>query len=43
MRRVMLSADNEEIVRRVSKNGFLEGSDADYQLIREAMQESMAF
>ncbi|WP_293576469.1 PhnD/SsuA/transferrin family substrate-binding protein [Phaeobacter sp.] len=43
MRRVMLSSENEEIVRRVSKNGFLEGTDADYDLIRNAMEQSEAF
>ncbi|MQY43883.1 PhnD/SsuA/transferrin family substrate-binding protein [Epibacterium sp. SM1969] len=43
MQRVMLSSENEEIVRRVSKNGFLIGSDADYQPIRQAMQDSVDF
>ncbi len=43
MRRVMLSSENEEIVRRISKNGFLEGSDADYDFVRQGMERSMSF
>lgn len=43
MRRVMLSSENEEIVRRISKNGFLLGSDQDYDIIRRAMERSLAF
>ncbi|MFS4583556.1 PhnD/SsuA/transferrin family substrate-binding protein [Phaeobacter sp. C3_T13_0] len=43
MRQIMLSSENEEIVRRVSKNGFLEGADSDYDLIRDAMEQSQAF
>lgn len=43
MRKIMLSSENEEIVRRVSKNGFLHGTDADYDLIRDAMEQSEAF
>lgn len=43
MQRVMLSSENEEIVRRVAKNGFLIGSDADYQPIRQAMKNSTEF
>lgn len=43
MRRVMLSSENEEIVRRISKNGFLLGSDEDYDIIRRAMERSLAF
>ncbi|WP_425412334.1 PhnD/SsuA/transferrin family substrate-binding protein [Leisingera methylohalidivorans] len=43
MRKVMLSSDNEEIVRRISKNGFLLGADADYDIIRRAMERSLAF
>ncbi|AHD11654.1 PhnD/SsuA/transferrin family substrate-binding protein [Phaeobacter gallaeciensis] len=43
MREIMLSSENEEIVRRVSKNGFLQGSDSDYDLIRDAMEQSQAF
>nr|WP_247676768.1 PhnD/SsuA/transferrin family substrate-binding protein [Leisingera sp. HS039] len=43
MRKVMLSSDNEEIVRRISKNGFLLGVDDDYDIIRRAMERSLAF
>ncbi|WP_264214471.1 PhnD/SsuA/transferrin family substrate-binding protein [Leisingera thetidis] len=43
MRKVMLASENEEIVRRISKNGFLEGSDEDYDIIRRAMERSLAF
>ncbi|MEP2717847.1 PhnD/SsuA/transferrin family substrate-binding protein [Pseudophaeobacter sp.] len=43
MRDVMLSSQNEEIVRRVSKNGFLASKDADYDLIREAIEQSRGF
>lgn len=43
MQRIMLATENEEIVRRVAKNGFLLGSDADYQGIRRAMQRSAEF
>ncbi|WP_374015650.1 PhnD/SsuA/transferrin family substrate-binding protein [Phaeobacter sp. A36a-5a] len=43
MREIMLSSENEEIVRRVSKNGFLQGADSDYDLIRDAMEQSQAF
>ncbi|MEW2914704.1 PhnD/SsuA/transferrin family substrate-binding protein [Leisingera sp. JC11] len=43
MRKVMLSSENEEIVRRISKNGFLLGEDQDYDIIRRAMERSLAF
>lgn len=43
MRAVMLSSQNEEIVRRVSKNGFLESTDADYDIIRDAIVHSRGF
>ena len=43
MRRIMLASENEEIVKRVSKNGFLLGTDSDYDIIRRAMQRSKAF
>lgn len=43
MRRVMLASENEEIVRKISKNGFLEGSDADYDFVRRAMAQSDLF
>lgn len=43
MRRVMLSSENDEIVRQIAKNGFLEGSDADYDFVRRAMEQSLLF
>ncbi len=43
MRKIMLDEKNAEFVRKVAKNGFLEGTDADYQLIRDAMEQSRAF
>lgn len=43
MRDIMLAAENEEIVKRVSKNGFLAGEDADYDIIRAAMERSKGF
>nr|WP_240931898.1 PhnD/SsuA/transferrin family substrate-binding protein [Sedimentitalea sp. CY04] len=43
MRRVMLASENEEIVRQISKNGFLEGTDADYDFVRQAMTRSNLF
>ncbi|NIZ14309.1 PhnD/SsuA/transferrin family substrate-binding protein [Phaeobacter sp. HF9A] len=43
MRQVMLSEQNEEVVKRVSKNGFLAGTDADYDFVRDGMQRSSDF
>ena len=43
MRRVMLSSENEEIVRQISKNGFLAGTDADFDFVRRAMTQSNLF
>lgn len=43
MREVMLASQNEEIVQRVAKNGFLAGEDADYDLIRDAIEQSRSF
>lgn len=43
MRKVMLASENEEIVRKISKNGFLEGSDTDYDFVRRAMDQSHLF
>ncbi|TLP62736.1 phosphonate ABC transporter substrate-binding protein [Parasedimentitalea maritima] len=43
MRRVMLSSENEDIVQQIAKNGFLEGSDSDYDLVRSAMEKSQLF
>lgn len=43
MQDVMLSPQDEEIVRRVSKSSYLPGVDADYDLIREAIEKSRSF
>jgi phosphonate transport system substrate-binding protein len=43
MRVVMLAAENEAPLRQIAKNGFLAGSDADYQLVRDAMERSQDF
>lgn len=43
MRNVMLAAENEATVQKIAKNGFLVGSDEDYQLVREAMESSQNF
>lgn len=43
MREVMLASENEEIVKRISKNGFLEGTDDDYNFVRQGMERSMSF
>jgi phosphonate transport system substrate-binding protein len=43
MRDVMLAEQNEEIVRRVSKNGFLASTDSDFDLIRDAIEQSLNF
>lgn len=43
MREVMLAAQNEEILRRISKNGFLASEDSDYDLIRDAIEQSRSF
>ena len=43
MRHVMLSSENESIVRQISSNGFLEGTDADYDFVRQAMVRSHQF
>ncbi|MEP4037908.1 PhnD/SsuA/transferrin family substrate-binding protein [Pseudophaeobacter sp.] len=43
MQDIMLATQNEEIVRRVSKNGFLASEDADYDLIRDAIEQSRSF
>jgi phosphonate transport system substrate-binding protein len=39
----MLASQNKEIVQRVSKNGFLAGEDTDYDLIRDAIEQSRSF
>ncbi len=43
MRQVMLASENEDIVRKIAKNGFLEGADADYDFVRDAMEKSLNF
>ena len=43
MRAVMLSSENEEVVRQIAKNGFLVGDDRDYALVRAAMARSRSF
>lgn len=43
MRRVMLGATDTNILKSISKTGFLEGSDNDYLSIRKAMQRSQEF
>ena len=43
MRDVMLSSENDEIVRKIAKNGFLQGGDEDYDFVRLAMEHSRAF
>lgn len=43
MQQIMLSSQNEEMVKRVSKNGFLAGGDEDYDFIRRAMKRSQDF
>ena len=43
MRQVMLSVSDAEILNMINKDGFLEGSDADYDFVRQAMKRSRAF
>ncbi|PCH97426.1 MAG: phosphonate ABC transporter substrate-binding protein [Rhodobacteraceae bacterium] len=43
MRISMLTASDPEILKTISKTGFLKGHDADYDSIRTAMQESAIF
>lgn len=43
MRAVMLDPDNLEEMKSIAKNGFLEGFDADYDIIRQAMERSENF
>ncbi|OIQ33109.1 MAG: phosphonate ABC transporter substrate-binding protein [Alphaproteobacteria bacterium MedPE-SWcel] len=43
MREVMLSSRNEEMVKRVAKNGFLAGADSDYDFVRRGMIRSRDF
>jgi phosphonate transport system substrate-binding protein len=43
MREIMLDPKNLEEVRSIAKNGFLAGEDADYDIIRVAMERSANF
>ncbi|MGA9434079.1 MAG: PhnD/SsuA/transferrin family substrate-binding protein [Roseobacter sp.] len=43
MRQVMLNIDDPEILDSIAKEGFAEGSDADYDFIRKAIQHSSMF
>lgn len=43
MRQVMLSTKAPEILGSISKDGFVEGSDAEYDFIRKAMKHSSKF
>ncbi|MEH6647034.1 MAG: PhnD/SsuA/transferrin family substrate-binding protein [Sulfitobacter sp.] len=43
MRTVMLEIKDAELLGDIAEDGFLEGSDADYDIIRKAMKHSSAF
>ncbi|OIQ44840.1 MAG: phosphonate ABC transporter substrate-binding protein [Roseobacter sp. MedPE-SW] len=43
IREVMLAPGNAEIARRISNHGFLPSGDADFDLIREAIEQSRSF
>lgn len=43
MRQVMLSTTDPEILDSIVKDGFVEGSDADYDFVRRAMMHSSMF
>ncbi|MGB5558663.1 MAG: PhnD/SsuA/transferrin family substrate-binding protein [Paracoccaceae bacterium] len=43
MRQVMLSLHNDEVAASVAKDGFLDGTDSDYDFIRRAMLHSRDF
>ena len=43
IRDVMLAPQNVEIIRNISNNGFLPSDDADFNLIREAIEQSRSF
>lgn len=43
MRQAMLHTTDPEVLGSISKDGFVEGSDADYNFIREAMTYSQSF
>lgn len=43
MRQVMLNTTDPEVLGSIAKDGFVEGSDVDYNFIREAMKHSRTF
>ncbi len=43
MREIMLDPNNLDEMKSIAKNGFLEGFDADYDIIRKAMERSENF
>ena len=43
MKKVMLQIKDAELLGDIAEDGFLEGSDADYDIIRKAMKHSSAF
>lgn len=43
MRVAMLNATDAEVLKSISKDGFLEGSDSDYEIIRTAIKHSKSF
>lgn len=43
MKDIMLDPDNLEQMKSIAKNGFLTGTDADYDIIRDAMERSKSF
>ena len=43
MRQVMLIADDQEVLNHFAKDGFVEGTDADYNFVREAIKQSRNF
>ena len=43
MRDVLLTLDNQDVLKKISKSGFLEGSDEDFVPIRDAMSISKGF
>lgn len=43
MRQAMLDTTDPEILKTIAKDGFVQGSDADYNFIRKAMKHSQSF
>lgn len=43
MRQIMLNTTDPDVLNRIAKDGFVEGSDADYDFIRKAMKHSSTF